>query len=97
MTDEPILPRRRQRQPKPEEERFRPTLAVPALDAPRRQRPDPIETRRARAEHLCLWMGCTRVLCRNSRRCLGRNAMCVFEQADVERPLLDALVESTTP
>jgi hypothetical protein len=45
--------------------------------------------RRARAEHLCLWLACTRAICRRTRHCRGREALCVFENPEVTRPLLE--------
>jgi hypothetical protein len=97
VTDDPPPPRCETWKPPPNEERFRPSLAVAPLDQPRRQAPDPLAARRARAEHLCLWLACRRALRRSSRRCNGTNAVCVFEQADVTRPRLDAVRESSWP
>jgi hypothetical protein len=71
--------------PKPEDVRFTPILDVPPLAWPK---PAP-------ADHLCLWLACSRVLCRDSRHCNGPNAPCVFEQPDVKRPLLEAVVRAT--
>ncbi len=81
--------------PKPEEVRFAPKLAAAPLDRPK---PAPVDrallARRARAEHLCLWMGCSRALCRRARHCLGPHADCVFEMEDVTAPILQAVVEA---
>ena len=76
-------------EPDPREVRFVAKLAVAPLDLPR---PAPIDhelaKRRTKAEHLCLWLGCSRALCRRARHCLGTHADCVFEQDDVSAPLL---------
>ena len=76
-------------EPKPEEVRFVAKLDCPPLDMPL---PEPIDHelagRRAKAEHFCLWLGCSRALCRRARHCLGTHADCVFEQDDVSAPLL---------
>ena len=63
-------------------------LAVEPFVPPKVERPTMVDARRAKAEHLCLWLGCSRALCRRARHCLGTNALCVFEQAEVDRPLL---------
>lgn len=83
------MPRRRPPHPNPREIPFEPKLEAPPLDLPRRAPADPVAARRARAEHLCLWLACRRALCRRRRRCLGTHAFCVFEQDDVKRPLLE--------
>ena len=76
-------------EPKPEAVPFVAKLDCPPLDLPL---PEPVDrllaARRARAEHLCLWLGCSRALCRRSRHCHGPNALCVFEMPDVAAPLL---------
>ncbi len=75
--------------PDPREVRFVAKLDCPPLDLPL---PEPIDhelaRRRTHAEHLCLWLGCSRALCRRARHCLGPDALCVFEQDEVDRPLL---------
>ena len=87
--DLPIIRRAPPPPPKPEEVRFVATLAAPPLDLPLPERVDRrLVARRARAEHLCLWLGCSRALCRRTRHCLGPHAACVFEMADVAAPLL---------
>ena len=92
----PFLVRRTQPPPpKPEDVRFTPTLDVPPLALPKPVPTDPVAARRAEAEHLCLWLACSRVLCRDSRHCHGPNAPCLFEQPDVKRPLLEAVVRAT--
>ena len=90
MTDQqPITRRVPPPDPPANEVRFVAELAVAPLDLPKPVRVDPlIEKRRAKAEHLCLWLGCARVLCRRSRHCHGRGAPCVFEQNEVRAPLL---------
>jgi hypothetical protein len=85
------MPRHSPPPPDPRDVRFVPKLDHPPLDPPRVPPPDRIAARRARAEHLCLWLGCSRVLCRNSRRCHGPGAPCVFEQAAVRTPLLEEI------
>ena len=77
-------------EPKPEEVPFVAKLAVPPLDLPR---PAPIDLelakRRTHAERYCLWLGCSKALCRRARHCLGPGAACVFEMPDVAAPLLE--------
>ena len=75
--------------PNPREVRFVAKLDKPALAPPRLGRGDPVFTRRVAADPLCLWLACSRVLCRSARHCVGTSALCVFEQEDVVRPLLD--------
>ena len=87
--DQPIRRRWQKPPPKPEEELFVPKLAAEPLDWPK---PPPVDrvlaARRAKAEHLCLWMGCSRALCRRARHCLGPHAACVFEMPEVRSPIL---------
>ncbi len=87
--DKPLVRRAPPPAPDPREVRFVPVLTAAPLVPPKRQRPTVVDARRAKAEHLCLWFGCSRALCRRARRCVGRNALCVFEQADVKRPILE--------
>jgi hypothetical protein len=87
--DPPLPPIRRTRPaPKPGEERFVPKLAAPPLAFPRPAPADPYAARRARAERLCLWLACSRVLCRRARRCVAPRAPCVFDLPQVTRPIL---------
>ena len=87
--DLPEIRRVKPPEPKPEEVRFVAKLDCPPLDMPQRERIDPlVAKRRAHAEHFCLWLGCSRALCRRARHCHGPNAACVFEMADVAAPLL---------
>jgi hypothetical protein len=74
--------------PDPREVRIKPNLIHPPLELPRRPAPDAIAARRARADRLCLWIACGRVVCRESRHCRGARAACVFELPDVRDPLL---------
>ncbi|MDE2291193.1 MAG: hypothetical protein KGL53_03850, partial [Elusimicrobia bacterium] len=68
---------------------FVPHLAAEPLDLPPRIAVDMVlAARRARAEHLCLWLGCSKALCRRTRHCHGPHAACVFEMPDVAQPLL---------
>jgi len=90
MTDPP-KPRRYRPPPDPNEERFVPKLAVPPLAFPASAPDDPYAARRARADHLCLWLACSRVVCRRARRCVAPRAPCAFEQADVKTPLLESV------
>ena len=92
MTDPPDLPRRYRPPPKPEEERFEPKLAAPPLAWPEPAPADPYAARRARADHLCLWLACRRALCRRTRHCRGPFATCVFEHPDVKTPLLESVL-----
>lgn len=89
MSDQPIVSRRSRPKPQPGEERFVARLDSPPLAWPAPAKADPYAARRAKAEHLCLWMACSRVVCRRARHCRGAHAACVFEMADVERPLLE--------
>ena len=75
-------------EPDPREVRFQPKLTVAPFVPPKRQRLSEIDVRRAKADHLCLWLACSRALCRRTRHCLGIHALCVFEQEEVDRPLL---------
>lgn len=84
------MPRNPPPPPHPSEVRIVPELPHPPLVPPRRAAPDVIERRRARADHLCLWIACGRVVCRDSRHCRGLRAACVFEMPDVKDPLLEA-------
>ncbi len=87
--DEPFIRERWKPEPKPEEVPFVAKLAVEPLDSPKREPVDRVvAARRARAEHLCLWLGCSRALCRRARHCLGPHGSCVFEMEDVAAPLL---------
>ena len=87
--DQPFVRHRPVLEPKPEAVPFVAKLDAVPLDKPS---PVPVDrvvaVRRARAEHLCLWLGCSRALCRRARHCHGPGATCVFEQADVAAPLL---------
>ena len=74
-----------------EDERFVPVLEHPPLDLPRPAPSDPFAAERARAEHLCLWLACSRVLCRNSRHCHGRQVNCLAENGEPQRPLLESV------
>ena len=88
--DEPFIRERWKPEPKPEEVRFVAKLDLPPLDWPKRAPIDhELAERRTKAEHLCLWLGCSRVLCRRTRHCLGPNATCIFEMPEVDRPLLE--------
>jgi hypothetical protein len=73
--------------------RFVARLDLPPLDSafwpPRQGRADPVFGRRVKADRLCLWLACSRALCRSARHCVGTHALCIFEQGDVKRPLLD--------
>jgi hypothetical protein len=92
----PILPHRvAPPPPDPADERFVAKLAVPPLDWPNPVPADFTAQRRAEAEHLCLWMACSRVVCRRGRHCLGARAECVFENAEVKRPILEEVVRAT--
>ncbi len=92
--DLPIIQRIPPPEPQPNEVRFEPKLEAPPLDLPKPPATDPaLAARRARADHLCLWLACSRALCRRARRCLGPHAACVFEQAEVDRPLLEEIVQ----
>jgi hypothetical protein len=83
-------PRHRSRRPPdPREEPFIPKLKAEPFMWPESAPVDPLAARRARAEHLCLWLACDRALCRRARRCVGPNAECVRLQRDVKRPLLE--------
>ncbi len=75
--------------PNPREVRFVAKLAQPPFVPPKLGRGDPVYTRRVEADRLCLWLACSRALCRSARHCVGTSALCVFEQEDVARPLLD--------
>ena len=90
MTEQqPITRRVRPPEPPANEVRFVAALDVAPLNVPQPGRGDPlVAKRRAKAEHLCLWLGCARVLCRRARHCHGRSALCVFEQEEVRAPLL---------
>ncbi len=90
MTDLP-KPRRSRPPPDPNEERFVPKLAAPPLEFPKPAPDDPYLGRRARADHLSLWLACSRVVCRRARRCVAPRAPCWFEQPDVDRPLLESV------
>jgi hypothetical protein len=73
--------------------RFVARLDLPPFEPPRQgradRRADPVIGRRVEADRLCLWLACSRALCRSVRHCVGTRALCVFEQDDVKRPLLD--------
>ena len=86
--DKPFIRERWKPPVDPREVRFVAKLAVEPLTLPRPAPHTPVEARRAKAEHLCLWLGCSRALCRRARHCLGTHALCVFEQADVRAPLI---------
>ena len=83
------MPRRPPPPPDPREVRFVARLDLPAFEPPRLGAPDPVFTRRVEADRLCLWLACSRGLCRSARHCVGTHALCVFEQENVQRPLLD--------
>jgi hypothetical protein len=83
------MPRRPPPPPDPREVRFVARLDLPPIDPPRLGRADPVLGRRIEADRLCLWLACSRALCRSARHCVGTSATCVFEQDDVKRPLLD--------
>ncbi len=83
------MPRRPPPPPDPREVRFVAQLDLPPFDPPRLGSRDPVFTRRVEADRLCLWLACPRALCRSARHCVGTSALCVFEQEDVKRPLLD--------
>jgi hypothetical protein len=87
------MPRRPPPPPDPREVRFVARLDLPPFDSvfwpPRRGRGDPVFTRRVEADRLSLWLACSRALCRSARHCVGTSALCVFEQDDVKRPLLE--------
>jgi hypothetical protein len=91
LPDDESLPigRRERPAPRPEDERFVPVLIHPPLDLPKPAPADPFAPSRARAEHLCLWLACSRVLCRNSRHCHGRQVNCLAENGEPPRPLLE--------
>ena len=75
-------------EPDPREVRFVAKLDAPPLALAKPEPPTEVDQRRAKAEHLCLWLGCSRALCRRTRHCLCTYALCVFEQDDVAAPLL---------
>jgi hypothetical protein len=75
-------------EPDPREVRFVAKLHAPPLALTKPEPPTEVDARRAKAEHFCLWLGCSRALCRSARHCLGTHALCVFEQDDVSAPLL---------
>jgi hypothetical protein len=97
LPDDDSLPiiRRERPAPRPEDERFVPVLIHPPLDLPKPAPPDPFAPSRARAEHLCLWLACSRVLCRNSRHCHGRAVNCLAEIGEPPRPLLESVGRRT--
>ena len=76
-------------QPNPREVPFEPRLEHPPLTLPsRRQSEDPVVyERRLHAEYLNMWIACRRALCRASRRCLGTNAVCLFENDRIVNPI----------
>jgi hypothetical protein len=90
MTDDcPII--RRYRLPvKLRETPFEPQLEHPPLTLPSRtdSERDLIYERRVEADRLCMWMACRRKLCRESRRCNGTLATCIFENPDIVDPIL---------
>jgi hypothetical protein len=83
------MPRRPPPPQNPREVHFVARLDLPPFDPPRQGRADPVFGRRVEADRLSLWLACSRALCRSARHCVGTHALCVFEQDDVERPLLD--------
>ena len=67
---------------------FEPQLEHPPLTLPPHPERDPVYTRRVQADRLCLWLACSRALCRSGRHCNGTYATCVFENPGVVDPLL---------
>jgi len=94
MSDWPNIRRVPPPPPDPRNVRFASQLEAAPLDSPKRRAVDETAARRASADHLCLWLGCARVLCRQARRCVGRSALCVFEQEEVKRPILEEVVQA---
>jgi hypothetical protein len=81
--------------PRPEEKLFEPRLDAPPLAWPALAPRDFYAGRRNRAEHLCLFMACRRMKCRDARRCLGERADCVLENPEVKTPILEEIVPAT--
>ncbi len=86
--DEPFIRERWKPPVDPREVRFVAKLAVEPFVPPKIERPTVVDARRAKADELCLWLACSRALCRRARHCLGTHALCVFEQDEVDQPLL---------
>lgn len=86
--EKPFIRRVRLPEPDPREVRFVAKLTAEPLALSPRETPTLADKRRAKAEHFCLWLGCSRALCRRARHCLGTHALCVFEMDDVAAPLL---------
>jgi hypothetical protein len=76
--------------PNPREVPFEPQLDHPPLTLPSRtdRQRDLVYERRVEADRLCMWMACRRKLCRESRRCNGTLATCIFENPDIVDPIL---------